>query len=289
MKVTFDFKGFKETKAIGIAKHNRRDLSHIKGNIKVSTKIPGGIDVSKISENVIRTDNFKNVASLLNGRKVIGGIQKRTQEYTGFVISIGNVADGTLPKDKLKEFFSETDKWVREKFGEKYLLQSIEHWDEDLPKIKILMANIVDYEGNDPKKQGKVYLSSKHRFKYEDAKSINEIRSLAKKIQLDFHADVASHWGIDGVESPSKEFGERGTKTKAEYLKEKNNEATKEIDRLNDLQKALKSAVNKMLVDYKALEKSVDPKKWKELMQDLKKEKTLQQSKLEEFKKGKER
>ncbi len=291
MKVTFDFKGFKEIKAIGIAKHNRRDLSHIQGNLKVDdSTIPGGIDATKIGNNLIRTDSFKNVSQLLAGRKVIGGLQKATQEYTGFVISIGNAEEGTLPKEELKNFFDATDQWLRTQFGEKYLLQSIEHWDEALPKIKILMANVVDYKGDDSKKSGKVYLSSKHKFGYEDAKNRNDIRLLAKQLQLKFHAEVASRWGVAGVEAPNQEFGETGKRIKAEFIGAKNNEALQKNKRLREKNKQLAEQSNQMLVDFKAMKKVVSSEKWNELMKELKHEKELEQNKLKQFKeKGKER
>lgn len=292
MKVSFDFKGFHEKKAIGIAKHNRRDLSHIQGNLKdFNLSVPVGIDVSKIGNNLVRTDEFKNVSDLLQGRKVIGGLQAKTQEYTGFVISIGNAEDGTLPKEELKKFFAKSDEWIRKKFGGKYLLQSIEHWDEALPKIKILMANVVEYDGDDPKKVGKVYVSSRFKFNFENTKNRMKVREISKKLELQFHAEVASEWSSFGVEAPSEELGERGKVSKVAFMQEKlndrmerNEKLRQENKRLDDKNKLVKKEVNDRLVDFNALRNVVTEKEWDSLMQRLRASKEAELKKLKEIK-----
>ncbi len=151
------------------------------------------------------------------------------------------------------------------------------------------MANVVDYEGDDSKKSGKVYLSSKHKFGYEDAKNRNDIRLLAKQLQLKFHAEVASHWGIAGVEAPSKEFGETGKRIKAEFIGAKNNEALQKNKRLREKNKQLAEQSNRLLVDFKAMKKVTSSEKWNDLMRELKCEKELEQQKLKSFNKGREK
>lgn len=287
MKLTFDIQYMNESKAFGVAAHNRRDESHIKGN-QHDEQLVGGIDVSKSGNNIIRIDEFKPIDALLENRKVIGGKQSVADEYCGFVIQIGN-KDEHMDEKQNKEFFAKTHEWITKRFGDKYILQSIEHWDEVTPKIKILMANVTDYEGDDMRKVGKVYIGAKRRFGTENAQNRRDVQEMYKDFQKTFYREVCKPFETYGLEAPSEQIGTRGKKSQAFFIQEQNNEIKKENQRLIDLQKDLKSKVNNILVDYKALAKVADPKKWNELMHDLKKEKELQKQKLQDFKKEKER
>ncbi len=287
MKLTFDIQYMNESKAFGVAAHNRRDESHIKGN-KSDEQLVGGIDVSKSSNNNIRIDDFRTIDALLENRKVIGGKQKVADEYCGFVIQIGN-KDKHMDKAQNKEFFVKTHDWMTRRFGDKYILQSIEHWDEVTPKIKILMANVTDYEGSDVRKAGKVYIGAKRRFGTESAQNRRDVQEMYKDFQKAFYGEVCKPFEAYGLEAPSEQIGTRGKKSQAYFIQEKNNEARLEAEQLKAKTQELVDKVNKILVDYKALAKVAGKEKWSELMQELKREKELEQQKLRNFKKGREK
>lgn len=138
---SIDFKGINQQEAIGFQKHNHRVVYRV-----AEEKSLDGIKSSKIKQDIVLVP-AKNLSKykedVLAKHKIPGGVQKKSNLYTAWVVHAGNV-DHSLDKETANKYFKEILKEISE-FGE--VVSATIHHSEATPHLHVITSNLKEVNG----------------------------------------------------------------------------------------------------------------------------------------------